>query len=79
VGIRAVISSWTSVTGDTALMRAIEAQFPAVSGFELFTGSRSEANIRLYVRLGYAVTGTRRVSERVTLVVLSKVAATAAG
>lgn len=63
----------------TALMRAIEAQFPAVSGFELFTGSRSEANIRLYVRLGYAVTGTRRVSERVTLVVLSKVAATAAG
>jgi len=60
----------------TALMQAIEARFPAVSGFELFTGSRSEGNIRLYVRLGYAVTGARRVSDRVTLVVLSKSAAT---
>ncbi len=56
----------------TALMRAIEAQFSTVSGFELFTGSRSEGNIRLYLRLGYAVTGARRVSDRVTLVVLSK-------
>jgi ribosomal protein S18 acetylase RimI-like enzyme len=56
----------------TALMQAIEARFPAVSGFELFTGNRSEANIRLYVRLGYAVTGARRVSDRVTLVVLRK-------
>ncbi|MGC1458310.1 MAG: GNAT family N-acetyltransferase [Steroidobacteraceae bacterium] len=60
----------------TALMQAIEARFPAVSGFELFTGSRSEGNIRLYVRLGYAVTGARRVSDRVTLVVLSKSTAT---
>jgi ribosomal protein S18 acetylase RimI-like enzyme len=58
----------------TALMAAIEALFPAVSGFELFTGSRSEGNIRLYGRLGYAVTGARRVSDRVTLVVLSKAA-----
>jgi ribosomal protein S18 acetylase RimI-like enzyme len=58
----------------TALMQAIEARFPAASGFELFTGSRSEGNIRLYNRLGYVVTGARRVSDRVTLVVLSKVA-----
>ena len=56
----------------TALMRAIEARFPQASAFELFTGSRSEANIRLYRRLGYEVTGTRRVSEAVTLVVLGK-------
>jgi ribosomal protein S18 acetylase RimI-like enzyme len=56
----------------TTLMQAIEARFPAVSGFELFTGSRSEGNIRLYNRLGYAVTGARRVSDRVTLVVLNK-------
>jgi GNAT superfamily N-acetyltransferase len=28
----------------TALMQAIEGRFPAVAGFELFTGSRSEGN-----------------------------------
>lgn len=56
----------------TALMRAIEARFPRASAFELFTGSRSEANIRLYRRLGYEATGARRVSEAVTLVVLGK-------
>jgi ribosomal protein S18 acetylase RimI-like enzyme len=63
----------------TALMQAIEALFPAASGFELFTGSRSEGNIRLYIRLGYAVTGARRVSDRVTLVVLSKASVTPVG
>jgi GNAT superfamily N-acetyltransferase len=56
----------------TALMRAIEERFPDATGFELFTGSRSEGNIRLYTRLGYVATGARRVSDRVTLVVLSK-------
>jgi ribosomal protein S18 acetylase RimI-like enzyme len=63
----------------TALMQAIESRFPAVAEFELFTGSRSEGNIRLYNRLGYAVTGARRVSDRVTLVVLNKTAVTSAG
>jgi ribosomal protein S18 acetylase RimI-like enzyme len=58
----------------TALMQAIEGRFPAVSGFALFTGSRSDGNIRLYIRLGYVVTGARRISERVTLVDLSKAA-----
>ena len=37
----------------TALLRAIEDRFPAVPRFELFTGARSEANLRLYRRLGY--------------------------
>jgi ribosomal protein S18 acetylase RimI-like enzyme len=37
----------------TALVRAIEARFPQVRRFELFTGPRSEANVRLYRRLGY--------------------------
>jgi ribosomal protein S18 acetylase RimI-like enzyme len=61
----------------TALMQAIEARFPAVSGFELFTGSRSEANIRLYMRLGYVARGVRQVSDRVSLLVLGKVAVAA--
>jgi hypothetical protein len=35
-----------------------------------------EGSIRLYNRLGYAVTGARRVSDRVTLVVLNRSAVT---
>jgi GNAT superfamily N-acetyltransferase len=56
----------------TALLEAIESRFPNAEAFELFTGNRSEGNIRLYTRCGYVVTGARRVSERVTLVDLSK-------
>ncbi len=37
----------------TALLRAVEERFPGVRRFELFTGKRSAANIRLYERLGY--------------------------
>lgn len=56
----------------TALLQAIEAHFPGAASFELFTGSRSEGNIRLYRRAGYVVTGARRVSDQVTLVDMSK-------
>jgi ribosomal protein S18 acetylase RimI-like enzyme len=35
------------------LMVAIEAAFPEVQYYELFTGHRSEGNLRLYNRLGY--------------------------
>ena len=38
----------------TALLRAIEERFPGVPRFELFTGGRSEPNLRLYRRFGYA-------------------------
>jgi hypothetical protein len=40
--------------------------------FELFTGSRSEGNIRLYRRHGYEITRRERLSEQVTLVLMSK-------
>jgi GNAT superfamily N-acetyltransferase len=56
----------------TALLRAIEDMFPQVAAFELFTGSHSEGNIRLYVRCGYAVTGARQASPEISLVVLRK-------
>lgn len=39
----------------TALMRALEDRFPGVERYELFTGHRSERNIRLYQKLGYSV------------------------
>lgn len=56
----------------TRLMRAVEAEFPGVTRFELFTGSRSEANIRLYERLGYQRCREQVLSPAVTLVYLEK-------
>jgi GNAT superfamily N-acetyltransferase len=56
----------------TMLMRHIEAQFPNAEGFELFTGSRSEANLRLYERLGYRRCREKTLSPAVTLVFLEK-------
>jgi methyltransferase (TIGR00027 family) len=56
----------------TQLLHALERIFPAAAQFELFTGSRSEGNIRLYLKSGYVVTGTRPGPDEVTLIVLSK-------
>ena len=55
-----------------ALLGAIEAQFAAAAVFELFTGSRSESNIRLYRRLGYAIAATDRLTDQVDIVVMRK-------
>jgi ribosomal protein S18 acetylase RimI-like enzyme len=54
------------------LLRAIEARFPDASRYELFTGSRSEANIRLYQRHGFAVCRTEALSPQVSLIFLEK-------
>jgi GNAT superfamily N-acetyltransferase len=56
----------------TRLMREIEACFPSVPRFELFTGSRSAGNIRLYERLGYRRCREQVLSPAVTLVFLEK-------
>lgn len=37
----------------TRLVRAMEALFPQAARWEIFTGAQSEANIRLYRKLGY--------------------------
>jgi len=58
----------------SALLCAVERSFSAAIVFELFTGSKSESNIRLYRRHGYQVTRTTPLSERVTLVVMNKMA-----
>jgi len=39
----------------TKLMTAIEAAFPNVSKYELFTGNKDEKNIYLYGKLGYCI------------------------
>jgi ribosomal protein S18 acetylase RimI-like enzyme len=54
------------------LMRSIEGHFANATRYELFTGSRSVANIRLYERLGYRVFCEKRLSDKVNLVGMEK-------
>lgn len=54
------------------LMAAIEAALAPAMRFELFTGDRSERNLALYQRLGYAPVRTERLGPLVTLVYLEK-------
>jgi ribosomal protein S18 acetylase RimI-like enzyme len=57
----------------TALLAAVEAAYAGrAREVRLFTGERSEANLRLYRRAGYAVVGAQRVADHLTLVHLSK-------
>ena len=59
------------------LLRSIESAFPEARSFELFTGGKSEGNIRLYQGCGYAAAGERADSPKVTLVIMRKEAAPA--
>lgn len=54
------------------LMKEIELYFEHASRFELFTGHRSEGNLRLYRRLGYEPFAEKRVHQGLTLVFLEK-------
>jgi GNAT superfamily N-acetyltransferase len=54
------------------LVSAIESKFPEARSFELFTGSLSEGNIRFYQTMGYRMTHTKVLSEKVTMVFLQK-------
>ena len=63
----------------SALLSAIEVQFASAAVFELFTGSRSEGNIRLYRRHGYAIAATERLTDQVDIVVMRKPAGGVAG
>ena len=58
----------------SALLRAVEAQAQGagVRTLSLFTGSRSEANIRLYRRHGYGIVRTEVMSPAVSLVFMEK-------
>ncbi|MFG2647563.1 GNAT family N-acetyltransferase [Streptomyces sp. NPDC048436] len=57
------------------LLEAIEHRLGAggtAKCFQLFTGHRSEQNLQLYRKHGYAAVNTRHVNERLTLVTLAK-------
>ncbi|TCW07822.1 acetyltransferase (GNAT) family protein [Raoultella sp. BIGb0138] len=55
-----------------SLLLACETLFPSSRYCELFTGSRSEANLRLYESLGYRRIRTHVLSRKVTLIYLRK-------
>ena len=56
----------------SALLRQVELNFPAAKGFELFTGSLSARNLRLYRKHGCVVTHEQALSASVKLVFMSK-------
>jgi ribosomal protein S18 acetylase RimI-like enzyme len=70
---RLIVASTAQRQGlGSALLRAIELEFPTGKRFELFTGSRSDGNIRLYRKHGYVLTHQRVLSSSVILVFMSK-------
>jgi ribosomal protein S18 acetylase RimI-like enzyme len=56
----------------TQLLLKAEAVFPEAKRFELFTGSKSADNIRLYQRLGYQIFREAELSPIVRLVFMEK-------
>lgn len=56
----------------TALLRRIETLFPTARRFELFTGHKSESNLRLYERHGYRRFRQERVNGKVSLIFMEK-------
>ena len=56
-----------------ALMSEIEFALNACKRYELFTGFKSEKNLAMYGKLGYAEFKRQRINEDLTLVYLEKV------
>ncbi|MEV4010359.1 GNAT family N-acetyltransferase [Nonomuraea angiospora] len=52
----------------TALLTALHEAVPAAQAFDLFTGHLSEANLKLYRRLGYRETSRERMDDHLTLI-----------
>lgn len=76
VGRLVVHPKWHRKGVGTKLMKAIETYFTNVQRYELFTGIKSEANIRLYKRLGYKPFKEQVVNESVSLIYMEKIAST---
>jgi N-acetylglutamate synthase-like GNAT family acetyltransferase len=54
------------------LLQYIEKRFSQAAQFELFTGSKSEGNIRFYLRNNYEISHTQALTENISLVYLIK-------
>ncbi len=57
----------------TALMAAIEAEFPQAEVFRLFTGELSVRNIQLYERLGYQIYEWKEIPGSFGIVFMEKI------
>ena len=57
----------------TQLLAEIERKYPACRRFELFTGIKSQRNIRLYEKAGYRAFKTESVSNKLSLICFEKV------
>jgi GNAT superfamily N-acetyltransferase len=55
-----------------ALMKEIETQLDNCNRYELFTGFKSEKNLKLYQKLGYSEFGLQVINDNLTLVYLEK-------
>ncbi|MBU5637255.1 GNAT family N-acetyltransferase [Geomonas sp. Red69] len=55
-----------------ALMQAVEAAFPEASCYRLFTGERSDSNIRLYQKLGYRIFDRKEIPGSFAIVFMEK-------
>jgi ribosomal protein S18 acetylase RimI-like enzyme len=60
----------------TRLMNEIEKIFNSCKRFELFTGDKSERNLRLYQKRGYRIFKTAKMTDRTNIVFLEKKAET---
>lgn len=56
----------------TELLKHIEKLFSQTGRYELFTGSKSEGNIRFYLRNNYEISQTQALNETISLVYLTK-------
>jgi len=54
------------------LLNKIETLYAHAEKFELFTGSKSLSNIRLYEKNGYSISHTQTLSENVSIIFLIK-------
>jgi N-acetylglutamate synthase-like GNAT family acetyltransferase len=72
IGRLAVLPEFRGGGRGSALVRAIEAEFPQSERYEIFTGSASLDTIRLYERLGYRQFAARPASADYCLVYLEK-------
>ncbi len=57
----------------TALLVEIECKYPTCRRFELFTGIKSQKNIRLYEKAGYKAYRTEAVSSKLSRICFEKV------
>jgi ribosomal protein S18 acetylase RimI-like enzyme len=72
IGRLAVEPNFQNQGMGTQLIRSIEAYFPNAERYELFTGSKSVNNLRLYNRLGYGEFKREPSGDEVMMVYLEK-------